>query len=171
MESLESLLVIYEDALLKECWKYCKQQADVWNLYQEAALKMVDGYAGFDETRPFLPWARRIIQRTFLNMKRAEEAEKQYFDVAFRGNLDYFAFEKPHMQDSILELLPLMEPMDAKLLTAVYINGVSQAVIADFFNISQQAVSKRIQKASDRLKELYYEHFGDYNKPDNKRSA
>ena len=71
MDSLNSLLTLYQDKLVSECRKYYRNQADAWDLYQEAALKMTAAFAFFDQDRSFLPWAKVIIKRCYIDQLRA----------------------------------------------------------------------------------------------------
>lgn len=171
MEDLEKLFVIYEAALLKECWKYYKQQADVWDLYQDSAIKMSAGFDNFDGARNFMPWARKIIRRTFIDRKRAEDVEFKGIDVVNRANLEPYIHIDADVQEKITELLVHLPKEEAELLVAVYVNGITQEQIANYFNVTQQAVSKRLKKACKSLREVYDEYFGYNNRSNSQRST
>ena len=161
MNDLDTLLKLYEPALLKECWKYRHQQSDVWDLFQDAAVKMTAGFSKFDHDKPFLPWARKIIFRAFLDEKRARNAEFKGIDVVNRANLEHYALLEPSVEENLTDLLQYLPAFESKLLTAIFVDGVPQQFIADYFGISQQAVSKRVQKACFSLREAYGKYFMD----------
>jgi RNA polymerase sigma factor (sigma-70 family) len=151
MDSLNSLLTLYQDKLISECRKYYRNQADAWDLYQEAALKMTAAFASFDQDRSFLPWARVIIKRCYIDQLRAlkDDLEEQ----AYASQIDsYHVPEQKHLRDAAI-VLNRMKEFDSFLIQEVCVNKVSQRKLAKSLGMSQQAISKRL-----RFKEMYDEY-------------
>lgn len=156
MDSLNSLLTLYQDKLISECRKYYRNQADAWDLYQEAALKMTAAFASFDQDRSFLPWARVIIKRCYIDQLRAlkDDLEEQ----AYASQIDsYHVPEQKHLRDAAI-VLNRMKEFDSFLIQEVCVNKVSQRELAKNLGMSQQAISKRLKIAKIRFKEMYDEY-------------
>jgi RNA polymerase sigma-70 factor (ECF subfamily) len=157
MDKLESLLHIYQNALLKECWKFYKQRSDVWDLLQDASIKMAKSFHTFDQSKNFLPWARRVILTTHEDHKRAKDKEFGEYDLCYRQNLEKYAIIEPEVEESATQLLKQLPPEEAALLEAVFIDGIAQTSMAKILGVSQQAISKRVAKAKENLKEILNE--------------
>lgn len=68
--AFDSLLGKYEGYLYKICYGYTFNQDEALDIMQEVYIKIFRNIHGFDETRPFLPWLKKIAINTCLNYKR-----------------------------------------------------------------------------------------------------
>lgn len=164
MDKLNDLLIVYEAALLKECWKYYKNREDVLDLFQDASVKMARNFHTFDDTKKFLPWARIVIKSAHGDQLRAKEKEFKDISVYNRQHLDSLASVEPEIGESVEILLNLVDKETANLLQSVYVDGVSITSLAKIEGISHQAMSKRVAKARKRFKEVYDEFFESHHR-------
>lgn len=160
MENLNDLLNTYRDALLKECWKYHKQKSDVWDLFQDSSIRMARYFRRFDEEKAFMPWARIIIKRCYIDNIRANELEANSLNTVSTGYIDQYISIPENVSESAEHILKYMDKEEADLIQAVYLDGRSQQEIAMEMEISQQAVSKKLKQAKIKFKETYHEYFG-----------
>lgn len=165
MTSFEDLLVTHRSALLRECWKYYRQKFDVWDLFQQSCVKMLNGFHTFDQECDFLPWARRVILTTHQDQKRAKEREFSGINVLNFENMDELNSESPQIGEQVSYLLQFLTEEEAELIVNYYVNENSQTTLAKLYGISQPAVRKRIQVVTEKFKKLYREHF--YDRKDN----
>ena len=58
--AFDSLLGKYEGYLYKICYGYTFNQDEALDIMQEVYIKIFRNIHGFDETRPFLPWLKKL---------------------------------------------------------------------------------------------------------------
>jgi len=68
--AFDILLGKYERYLYNICYGYTFNQDEALDIMQEIYIKIFRNIHSFDETRPFLPWLKRIAINTCLNYKR-----------------------------------------------------------------------------------------------------
>jgi len=75
--AFDSLLSKYERYLYNICYGYTFNQDEALDIMQEVYIKIFRHIHGFDETRPFLPWLKKIAINTCLSYKRDSKKVKQ----------------------------------------------------------------------------------------------
>ena len=68
--AFDILLGKYEGYLYNICYGYTFNKDEALDIMQEVYIKIFRNIHSFDETRPFLPWLKRIAINTCLNYKR-----------------------------------------------------------------------------------------------------
>lgn len=66
-EAFNELLSKYEGYLYKICYSFTRSKEDSLDMMQEIYLKIFRGLKNFDETRPLLPWLKKIAVNTMIN--------------------------------------------------------------------------------------------------------
>lgn len=69
-QAFQQLLQQYERALYRICWMYCQDQHEALDIMQEVYIKVFRFMPSFDESRPLMPWLKRIAINTCLNYQR-----------------------------------------------------------------------------------------------------
>jgi len=69
-EALNTIYIKYEKYVYSLCYHYTHSREDALDLLQEVFIKILKGIHRFDESRPLLPWIKRISINTCLNFKR-----------------------------------------------------------------------------------------------------
>jgi len=68
--AFDILLGKYEGYLYNICYGYTFNKDEAFDIMQEIYIKIFRNIHSFDETRPLLPWLKRIAINTCLNYKR-----------------------------------------------------------------------------------------------------
>lgn len=157
--SLESFIDKHHLELLSECWKFYKNKHDVWDLYQDASIKMYNSFHTYNQEKGFLPWARRIILTTYVDQARAKERELAGSDVCHINDFNSYGEEGTGMEESAAALLKHIPEDEAQLLESIYVDGLSQASIAKIEGVNKSTIHRRLQKAKQSIREAYYEFF------------
>lgn len=69
-EALNSLYLKYEKYIYSICYNYTHSKEDALDLLQDVFIKILKSIKSFDESRPILPWIKRITVNTCINFKR-----------------------------------------------------------------------------------------------------
>lgn len=69
-EGYELLFNKYRRFIYSVCWHYVGSKEDALDLTQEVFIKLYRNMATFDESRPLLPWIKRIAVNTCFNYSR-----------------------------------------------------------------------------------------------------
>lgn len=66
-EGYELLFLKYRHFIYGVCFQYVGSREDALDLTQEVFIKLYKNFHHFDDTRPLLPWVKRIAVNTCLN--------------------------------------------------------------------------------------------------------
>ena len=66
-DALNALLSHYEGYLYRTCYSFTRNKEESLDMMQEIYIKVFRGLERFDETRPLLPWLKRIAVNTMIN--------------------------------------------------------------------------------------------------------
>jgi RNA polymerase sigma-70 factor, ECF subfamily len=66
-DAYNQLLSQYEAYLYQLCYNYTRNKEEALDMMQEVYIKIFRGIKTFDETRPLLPWMKRIAINTMIN--------------------------------------------------------------------------------------------------------
>jgi RNA polymerase sigma-70 factor, ECF subfamily len=66
-DAYNQLLRQYEAYLYRICYNYTRNKEEALDMMQEVYIKIFRGLRTFDESRPLLPWLKRITINTLIN--------------------------------------------------------------------------------------------------------
>lgn len=66
-DAFVQLLSRYEAYLYRICYSFTRNKEDSLDMMQEVYIKLFRALQGFDETRPLLPWLKKIAVNTMIN--------------------------------------------------------------------------------------------------------
>lgn len=69
-EALNNIYLKFEKYIYTICYNYTHSREDTLDLVQDVFIKILKGIKVFDETRPLLPWIKRITINTCINFNR-----------------------------------------------------------------------------------------------------
>lgn len=72
-EALNKLYIKHEKFIYSICYHYTHSKEDALDLAQEIFIKILKSIQSFDESRPLLPWIKKISINTCLNFKRTQK--------------------------------------------------------------------------------------------------
>lgn len=72
-EALDKIYIKYEKYIYVICYNYTHSREDSLDLVQDIFIKILKGIKSFDESRPLLPWIKRITINTCINFKKRKK--------------------------------------------------------------------------------------------------
>ena len=162
--SLFALLVRkYEAPFLRKAESIIYSREEAEDIVQETFTKIYLNAAKFkkQEGAQFSSWAWRILINTSLThytkQKRKNGMTAQLDEEiwALVPDRDLRQFEKGEMTDLVASVLSRMSPMFARVLSAFFIDGLSQDEIAKHEGVSVGSIKTRVHRAKKEFREVY----------------
>lgn len=69
-DAFNTLFKQYEHFVYRICYGYVRNKEEALDITQEVYIKIIKSIQNFDESKPFLPWLRKITVNTSLNYIR-----------------------------------------------------------------------------------------------------
>lgn len=126
------------------------------DILQEVAVAVLDAFDGYDDTRPFTPWAIGIARNQIGLYLRRLRRDRVTFDTdAMAGVAAAFERippEEVRRLDHLRECLGRLAPRARHLCELRYGRDMKPAAIAAALATSANAVSKALQRVRDELR-------------------
>lgn len=140
--AFEQLLQMHEHTLYRLCFGYVRSREEALDIMQEVYIKIYQAIHIFDESRPILPWMKKITINTCLNYCRDQKRHRQISLDDDRNDWDLSATLASDvdieeiacardMQGTINQCIQLMPEKYKMSLVLRYIEDMSYAEIAD----------------------------------------
>lgn len=169
-DAYNELLNYYEKYLYRLCYSFTRSREESLDLMQEVYIKIFKAIKYFDETRPLLPWLKRITINTLINhVKRNKQNEFSLEGNWELGINDYkgptpeeylFAKDDPEgnvvlndTQQIIDELIAGLPEKYRLTLALRYYEEMSYEQIAVALNQPLGTVKNSVYRARSQLKE------------------
>lgn len=79
-DAYDQLLRQYEAYLYRICYNYTRNKEEALDMMQEVYIKIFRGLRTFDESRPLLPWLKRITINTLINHSNKNQLAETSLD-------------------------------------------------------------------------------------------
>ena len=79
-DAYNQLLRHYEAYLYRICYSYTRNKEEALDLMQEVYIKIFRGLRTFDESRPLLPWLKKIAINTLINHRNKNRVAETSLD-------------------------------------------------------------------------------------------
>lgn len=153
----------YEAPFLRKAQSIVYDPLEAQDIVQEAFTKIYLNATKFhkQEGAQFSSWAWRILINTSLThytkLKRKGVISAQLDEEiwALIPDRDLRQFEKQETSDLIASVLSRMSPAFASVLSAFFIDGLSQDEIANREGVSVGSIKTRVHRAKKQFKEVY----------------
>lgn len=153
----------YEEPFLRKALGIVHDEREAEDIVQETFVKIYMNAAKFkvQEGAQFSSWAYRILINTALThySKRKRdgahtvELDEEIWQLIPDKNLRQF--EKKELMDEVASVLSRMPPLFAQALTAFFIEGKPQEVIAREEGVSVGAIKTRVHRAKREFEKIY----------------
>lgn len=152
----------YFQFLMSVCYRYENNQQDVVALLNQSFLKIITHLKSFDQSKPFLPWIKRIaVNEAIDHLRKKKRINGQ---VVFLEE-DEWEREINISEEDISELsdlqyedyLEMMENLDepCKTIFNLYaIDELRHIEIADLLGISERTSKRHLSRAREKLKNM-----------------
>lgn len=133
-----------------------RNPADRDDVLQEVAVAVVDSFAGYDESRPFTPWAIGVARNQIGLYLRRRRRDRHTFDsdalAGVAAAFERISPEEMQRLDRLRECVGGLAPRARRLCDLRYRDGLKPAAIAVALTMSANAVSKALQRIRDELR-------------------
>ncbi len=151
-DQFEALFKQHENAVRRFVFLKTPSKADGEDVFQETALAAFRSRNTVKDTQHFRAWLIQIARnkcRDFY-MQRARQWEQMpQEEVLTHGRLGLTYF------GPVYETLDVLSPKDSRLLTLVYLQGMSQQEAAELMQVPLGTVKSRLYAAKQRFKDAY----------------
>ena len=127
---------------------------DAKDILQEANLVLWREAQRYDESRPFLPWAKRIAYFQVKTWRTKKKRSKLVFDDELLQKIAVFADEEPDMNMMLSALEKCFQKLNASqkaIITSRYTREKSVKSIADALRCTAASVSMLLFRVRDKL--------------------
>jgi len=87
--AFNALLAKYEGYLYRICYSYTRSKEESLDMMQEVYIKLFLGLKSFDETKPILPWLKRVTINTLINQYKKNKQHEVPLDSNWSQNDTY----------------------------------------------------------------------------------
>jgi RNA polymerase sigma-70 factor (ECF subfamily) len=133
-EGYELLFHKYRHFIYSVCINYVGSKEDAFDLTQEVFIKLYRNFSKFDDSRPLLPWVKRITVNTCLNHTRGSKEPMRMDDLAVTASDRHTPEETVELQATRAELQRAMSELPYRERMAVilrHVQGLSYAAIGE----------------------------------------
>ena len=151
--------------LMSICFRYEKNYQDAVALLNQSFLKIINNLNGYDQTKPFEPWAKRITVNVAIDEFRRKKNHKS--QTIYLDN-DQWEDESIHIEDGELDTsalnyedyIAMMNDLDepARTIFNLFaIDDYKHAEIAEELGISERSSKRYLSKARMALQAMIME--------------
>jgi RNA polymerase sigma-70 factor, ECF subfamily len=95
-DAYNQLLIQYEAYLYRICYNYTRNKEEALDLMQEVYIKIFRSLRTFDESRPLLPWLKKIAINTIINQRNKNRVAETSLDSNWPTESDDHQNVNPH---------------------------------------------------------------------------
>ncbi len=161
--ALEALLMLYEKRVYNIAYRYMGNEADAYDMAQEALIKLYRGVRSFKGQSAFSSWVYRLTVNTCLDGLRKRRKTPMSLDLALENGVMFEAGEGTAPEACALSIENAADIQRAictlsdghkEVVVLRDINGLTYEEIAYSLGISVGTVKSRLNRGRQRLKEL-----------------
>jgi len=161
--ALEALLILYEKRVYNIAYRYMGNEADAYDMSQEALIKLYRSIKSFKAQSAFSSWVYRLTVNTCLDGLRKRRKAPVSLDFALENGITFEAGEEdsPELctlsienESDIQEAIGTLSDDHKEVVILRDINGLTYEEIAFSLGISVGTVKSRLSRGRQRLKEL-----------------
>lgn len=139
--------------IYRTCMRYCGSADDAWEAFQETFLVFTRKRESLDPTGNTTAWLRETARRCSLSVAR--KRIQQTSEAAVRGITDSTDIpadtEHKELAATLCEELQRMNPEDRRLLTMVFVDGMTHREVAAQIKCPAGSLHNRVEKARGDL--------------------
>lgn len=164
--AIEELLFAYEKRVYNIAFRYMGNEADAYDMAQEALIKIYKRIKSFKGDSSFSSWVYRITVNTCLDGLRKNKKNVVSLESTLENGASYQDEKsdtpeesalKQERQKYIQQAINTLSADHKSVIILRDINGFSYEEVADCLSISVGTVKSRISRARQKLKEILLE--------------
>ena len=161
--ALEELLFAYEKRVYSTAYRYMGNEADAYDMAQEALIKIYKRIKAFKGDSSFSSWIYRITVNTCLDGLRKTKKNVVSLEASIESGVSFKDNSNATPEESVLrvelagDIQKAIKTLSSDHKSVVIlrdINGLSYEEVAECLSVSVGTVKSRISRARQRLKEI-----------------
>ncbi len=161
----EDLVRAHQEAAFRAAYLITRDSADAQDAAQEAFLRAYGALGRFDTRRPFRPWLLRIATNVALNRVRASRRRQSMAERY--GTRESIGQAEPAIEAGVLkrersrrvrDAIDRLRPDDRQLIVLRYFFDLSEAELAQAFDVAAGTIKSRLHRALGRLRDTIRAH-------------
>lgn len=161
----DELVRAHQEAAFRAAYFITHDAADAQDAAQEAFIRAFDALGRFDARRPFRPWLLRIATNAALNRlkasRRRQAMAERYGTRAVEAR-DTSTIEAKVLRRErgrrVWNVIGQLKPDDQRLLFLRYFLDLSEAELAQTFDVAAGTIKSRLHRALAKLREVIRTH-------------
>jgi RNA polymerase sigma-70 factor (ECF subfamily) len=161
--ALEKLLTLYEKRVYNIAYRYMNNEADAYDMAQEALIKLYRGIRSFKGQSAFSSWVYRLTVNTCLDGLRKRRKVPVSLDFALENGASFEAEEGDLPEQCALSIentedihraINTLSDDHKQVVVLRDLSGLTYEEIAYSLGISVGTVKSRLNRGRQRLREL-----------------
>jgi len=159
------LVQAHQEAAFRAAYVITHDADDAQDTAQDAFVRAYDALGRFDARRPFRPWLLRIVTNAALN--RIKASRRRQAMIERYGTREVQTQDLPATEARVLtrersrrvwDALGRLKPDDQRLLVLRYFLDLSEAELAQVFDVAAGTVKSRLHRALAKLRDAIRAH-------------
>lgn len=152
--NMEKLIDLYGDELLRLCYLYLHDLQLAEDAVQEAYIRIFRGYEKFQGKSKEKTWITRIAINVCKSYLRSSWKQKVFYgDIETVQDEKQIAQEMEIKDDTVIRAIYQLKPKYKEVILLFYYQEFKVAEIAQILDISASAVTVRLTRAREQLKD------------------
>lgn len=161
----DELVRAHQEAAFRAAYMITRDVADAQDAAQEAFIRAYDALGRFDARRPFRPWILRIATNAALNRVKASMRRQAMAERFGAGTVEREA--NPSIEARVLrrergrrvqDAIRHLKPDDQSLLILRFFFDLSEAELAQTFDVAAGTIKSRLHRTLAKLREVIRKH-------------
>ncbi len=161
----DELMRAHQEAAFRAAYLITRDAADAQDAAQEAFIRAFDALGRFDTRRSFRPWLLRIATNTALNRLKASKRRQAMAERYGARTME--TQDTPTIEATVLgreqsrrmwSAIGRLKPDDQRLLVLRYFLELSEAELAQTFDVAAGTIKSRLHRALAKLRDVIRQH-------------
>lgn len=166
-KALEEILMAYEKKVYNIAYRFMGNEADAYDMAQEALIKLYRSITSFKHKSSFSSWVYRLTVNTCMDglRKRKREPVSLEFSIETGMSPEDTGTDSPEEEilsieksEDIQKAINKLNDSYKSVVIMRDIDGLSYEEIAEYLEISIGTVKSRINRGRQQLKELLFDY-------------
>jgi len=165
--AIEALIYAYEKRVYNVAYRYMGNEADAWDMAQEALIKLYKNVSSFKGRSSFSSWVYRLTVNTCLDGLRKRKKTLLSLDQTIENGASYTDTATPQpeehaltaeLSEDIQKAINTLSGDHKSVIILRDISGLSYEEISGCLGISVGTVKSRINRGRAKLRELLIQY-------------
>jgi len=156
-EQYQHIVKEHQAKIYKICFGFCKNQAEVQDLFQEACINIWLGLKSFKGQANITTWIYRVTVNTCLLHQRKQQKSRLIYTEQLEQIAQNGLVEKVELEEDILLLYNCIHSLNDKdkSIIMLYLEGLSYKEMEDILGMNQNTLGVRVNRIKKNIKNQF----------------